>query len=347
MASAGTHPDHDGDPSRAGYLERHRHRLRELFGVLGEDWPGGDTALLHHMETRWLGAEHGPGGGKRTFDEGTRSRAWPLLRELEVVDRADPPRAAYDQVIVMGATSIGLYRRLGLVRHSGVTAASLTVLAGLRPHNGLPSDGALDELLATDGRFAAADGWTPPPLAVHQAALLGDLDPLTAARIVMPSETDLARLFLGKHWPDARLDSVAVDTAPGGVRNELGGRAVVLETYRAGGTIPLLRVLNGAPVRRDLDATPRPARPTSRSTIREWVELAAGGARSMLVVVNQPHLTRVRLDVVDELAKAGVRDLHIDVAGAQALRDSADLNLLLGEIPARINAERITGRTSG
>jgi len=334
-------------PTEAGYLERHRRKLRELFAVLGEDWPGDDAALLGHMETRWLGAEHGPGRGKTVFGQDTKARAWPLLRELEVVDRADPPRASYDQVVVMGAAGIGLYRRLELVRSSAVTAGSLTVLAGLRPHSGLSRDGALDELLARDGRFAAADGWTPPPLLVHQAALLGDLDQLTAARIVTPSETDLARLLLAKHWPDMRLDSIAVDTAPNGVTNELGGRHVALETYRSQGPIPLLRVLNGAPVRRDVDATPRPARPTSRSTIREWIELAAGGARSVLVVVNQPHLSRVRLDVIDELAKAGLADLDVDVAGAHALQDSADLNLLLGEIPARINAERVTGRAGG
>jgi hypothetical protein len=325
------------------YLQRHREDLRELFDILAEPWPGDDARLIAHMETRWLGAEHGPGASKRTFDEDTKDRAWPLLRKLEVVDRADPPHGRYDQVIVMGAAGIGLYRRLEVVRCSGVTARSLTVLAGLRPHSGLARDGALDELLAADGRFAAAAGWSPPPLLRYQAALLGDTDQLTAARIVTPSETDLARLLLGKHWPDARLDRVTVDTAADSVLNELGRRDTLLETYRSPGPIPWLRILNGAPVRRDGDGTPRPARPTSRSTIREWIEGAMDGARSVLVVVNQPHLSRVRLDVLDELARAGHAELDVDVAGAQALRDSADLNLLLGEIPARINAERVTG----
>lgn len=326
------------------YLDRHREHLRDLFAVLDESWPGDDDALITHMEQRWLGAEHGPGAGKRVFDEDTKDRAWPLLRTLEVVDRADPPKDRYDQVVVMGAAGIGLYRRLEVVRQSGVAARSLTVLAGLRPHSGLSRDGALDELLAVGGRFAAADGWAPPLLLVHQASLLGDLDQLTAARIVTPSETDLARLLLGKHWPDRRLAGLTVDTAPDGVTNELGAREIVLETYQSPGPIPVLRILNGAPVRRDADGTPRPARPTSRSTIREWVALGMDGARSILVVVNQPHLSRVRLDVLDELAKAGHADLDVDVAGAHALRDSADLNLLLGEIPARVNAERATAR---
>jgi hypothetical protein len=326
------------------YLDRHREDIRELFAVLGEDWPGDDAALVSHMGARWLGAEHGPGAGKRVFGEETKDAAWPLLRTLEVVDRADPPKSHYDQVVVMGAAGIGLYRRLDVVRRSGVTAGSLTVLAGLRPHSGLSRDGALGELLASEGRFAAADGWVAPPLLVHQAGLLGGLDQLTAARIVTPAETDLARLLLGKHWPDLRLSGVTVDTAPDGVTNELGSRAILLETYQSPGPIPVLRILNGAPVRRDGDGTPRPARPTSRSTIREWIALGLAGAHSVLVVVNQPHLSRVRLDVLDELAKAGHADLDVDVAGAHALRDSADLNLLLGEIPARINAERVTGR---
>lgn len=322
------------------YLDRHREDIRELFAVLGEGWPGDDAALVSHMEANWLGAEHGPGAAKRAFDEVTKENAWPLLRRLDLVDRTDPPEDHYDQVVVMGAAGIGLYRRLGVVRQSGVIAGSLTVLAGLRPHSGLPRDGALDELLAADGRFAAAEGWVPPPFLLHQAGLLGDIDQLTAARIVTPSETDLARLILGKHWPGLWLTGVTVDTVPGGVINELGSRDIVLETYQSRGPIPVLRILNGAPVRRDVDGAPRPARPTSRSTIREWVALGMDGARSVLVVVNQPHLSRVRLDVLDELAKAGNGDLDVDVAGAHALRDSADLNLLLGEIPARINAER-------
>ena len=94
---------------------------------------------------------------------------------------------------------------------------------------------------------------------------------------------------------------------------------------------------------RDADGTPRPARPTSRSTIQEWATLL-DGARNILVVVNQPHLSRVRLDVLDELARAGHGGLSLDVAGARALRDSVDLNLLLGEIPARVNAERRIGQ---
>jgi hypothetical protein len=336
--------DHDEDAHEMSYLDRHREDIRELFAVLGEDWLGDDDALVSHMATRWLGAEHGPGAAKRVFSEDAKSKAWPLLRRLNLVDRADPPKDRYDQVVVMGAAGIGLYRRLEVVRQSGVTAGSLTVLAGLRPHSGLSRDGALDELLATGGRFAAADGWAPPPLLAHQAALLGDIDQLTAAQVVTPSETDLARLLLGKHWPDLRLAAVTVDTAPDGVTNELGGRDILLETYQSQGQIPVLRILNGAPVRRDGDGTPRPARPTSRSTIREWIALGMDGARSILVVVNQPHLSRVRLDVLDELVKAGHADLDVDVAGAHALRDSADLNLLLGEIPARINAERATAR---
>jgi hypothetical protein len=327
------------------YLDRYRGDIRALFEVLGENWPGDDSVLISYMEGRWLGAEHGPGASKRVFDEETKDKAWPLLRRLDLVDRADPPKAGYDQVVVMGAAGIGLYRRLELVRQSGVTAGRLAVLAGLRPHSGLARDGALDELLAVGGRFAAVPGWAPPSLLAHQAGLLGGIDQLTAAQVVTPSETDLARLLLGKHWPDLQLAGVTVDTAPDGVTNELGRRGIMLETYLSSGPIPVLCILNGAPVRRDGDGTTRPARPTSRSTIREWTELGLDGARSILVVVNQPHLSRVRLDVLDELAKAGHAELDVDVAGAHALQASADLNLLLGEIPSRINAERVSGRT--
>jgi hypothetical protein len=336
-------PATDEDTHAMSYLDRSRDDIRALFAVLGEDWPGDGAALVSYMEQRWLGAEHGPGASKRVYDEETKNKAWPLLRRLDLVDRASPPKSSYGEVVVMGAAGIGLYRRLELVRQSAINAGCLTVLAGLRPHSGLARDGALDELLADGGRFAAAPGWAPPPLLAHQARLLSGIDQLTAAQVVMPSETDLARLLLGKHWPDLELTGVTLDTAPDGVTNELGRRSTVLESYQAAGPIPVLRILNGAPARRDVDGTQRPARPTSRSTIREWSGLGLDGARSILVVVNQPHLSRVRLDVLDELAQAGQGGLDVDVAGAQALQASADLNLLLGEIPSRVNAERVSG----
>ena len=67
------------------YLERHRGTLQELFSVLGEAWPDHDADLISHMERRWLGTEHGPGADKREFAQEAKDKAWPLLRELEVV----------------------------------------------------------------------------------------------------------------------------------------------------------------------------------------------------------------------------------------------------------------------
>lgn len=242
------------------YLDRHRKDLSDLFEILQEPWQSDDPTLVSYMEQNWLGAEHGPGDSKQVFDEKTKDAAWPLLRALEVVDRVDPPQGQYDQVVVMGAAGLGLYRRLEVVKQSGIRAASLTILAGLRPHSGRARDGALDELLAFEGRFAAAPGWTPPPRLQYQAGLLAEagVDPLTAAKIVTPSETDLARLTLGKHWPDIQLGSVTVDPLKNNVANELGHRDITVETYTASGPIPLLRILNGAPVRRDADGISRP-----------------------------------------------------------------------------------------
>ena len=323
------------------YLDRHRRTVAELFAALGENPPQDDGDLVKYMERRWLRGEHGPGEGKPNYGPEIKERAWPLLRRLGLVDRVAPPRGEYDEVLVMGAASIGLHRRLELVRISGVQAPRLTILAGQRPHGGYARDGALDELLAADGRFAAVEGWQPPGILSFQASLLPQgLNALLAARILLPSETDLARLLLSKQWPGAILSEVEVDRDVPDVTNELGPRTFITETYRMDGPIPVVQLWNGHAVeRRDRDGNPLPARPTSRSTVQEWIAARAPLPARVLAVVNQPHLSRVRQDIREELDHLQpTQTVDLDVAGCEALIDSADLNLLLGEIPASINA---------
>jgi hypothetical protein len=325
------------------YLEEHRETLRQLFDALGraDDWTSDDDALVRYMEQRWLGVEHGPGSGKDAFDDDALERAWPLLQQLGVVDRVSPTETEYDHVVVMGASGIGMHRRLELVRLSGITARRVSVLVGLRPHSGLDRDGGLGELLAADGRFAAAPGWTAPAGLLRSQGLLGaNVDPLVAAQVVLPSETDLARLLLLKQWPGLELVEVRTGGSPG-VTNELGRRTVLLETYRESQSQTDYLLLNGASVDRSDAETNRPARPTSVSTITEWASVCLDPAdRTVLVVVNQPHLTRVRRSVEATLVDLGRTGLAIEVAGCEVLRTSAQLPLILGELPARINDRR-------
>lgn len=329
------------------YLTHHLDRVQRLFDLLGEPWdPAFDedhAELVRWMEQHWLGGEHGPGASKRTFTTAEQDAVWPVLGELGLIDRLEPARHEYDEVLVMGAAGIGIHRRLGLVRETGVTARRLTMLAGQRPHSGLDRDGDLDELLAAEGRFAAAAGWRPPPGLEHVANILrgAGLDALTAARAAVPSETDLARLLLRKHWPDLRLIGVRPATDLQEFVNELGVRSVAWEEYAGASAFGTVQLLDAAPVeRRSGSGEALAARPTSRSQLREWVGALNGRSPgSLLVVVNQPHLSRVRFDVEDELALLG-RRVEVEVVGCEVLRGGAvDLNLVLGEIPARINVE--------
>ena len=328
------------------YLARYRLEIERLFELLHMGAVPDDGELVSVMERRWLGGEHGPGSGKAVFDVEQTERAWPILRAMDLVDRVNPSRPRYDEIVVMGAAGIGLHRRLELVRLSGVHASGLSILAGLRPHSGhsgvnphsgLARDGAIDELMASDGRFASAPGWEPPANLVYLSQILASTgaDPIMSAQVLLPSETDLARLLLGKQWPQAALLGVTVGT-DAGEANELGPRRILVEEWALqAASVPIARIFNGAPVSR---GPGRPARPTSLSTVREWAATTdLTHVRSVLIVVNQPHLTRVRTQIERELASAGLGDLQVDVAGCEALRESADINLLLGEIPIRIN----------
>jgi len=327
------------------YYAQHRETLDELLAVLGEPRHRDPASLVAWMERRWLGAEHGPGAEKPSYLHEAVMRAWPLLQRLDLVDRVEPARRTYDEVVVLGAAGIGLYRRLGLVRSSGVSAPLVSLLAGQRPHSRLARDGDAAELLDRRGRFAAADGWTPPAelLATERRLAAEGVSPLAAAAVLFPSETDLARLHVFKHWPTLKLVRVDEQTGPQEVLNELGPRAYVWEHYRSDDPVREVRILNAAPVRRvGGDGGEYPARPTSLSSLREWAAVVAEAAptsvTSMLFVVNQPHLTRVALDVRRVMGEFGI-EAEIDVAGCEVLRESVDINLVLGEIPARINAD--------
>src|SRR5690349_11362704 len=107
------------------YLSQHVEQIRQLFDVLGEPWQASfeddSKTLVRWMEQHWLGGEHGPGETKRAFTVADQEAAWPLLGKLGLVDRLEPSRRDYDEVVVLGAAGIGIYRRLGLVREAGVT----------------------------------------------------------------------------------------------------------------------------------------------------------------------------------------------------------------------------------
>ncbi len=323
------------------WLEVHLSALRRLFDVLGESehWTDDPDPLVAWMERTWLGQEHGRQAGKPVYDDRSKEEALPLLAELGLTGRIEPPKERYDQIIVLGASGIGLHRRLELVRLSGVEAAGLTVLAGLRPHEKQSRDGSVDELLAAHGRFAAAPGWSVPAALALRAGILAEskVDPLQAAAVLFPSETDLAELLLGKQWPSAHAIATT-HGPPHPVTNELGQRDWTLREWSGDERIPVLRILNGPPVvRTSPDGSSRPARPTALSTFDEWLEEVAAvtNPTDVLAVVNQPHLGRVRAQLLDRLASIDMTGMRMDVAGCETPTD-ADLVLLLGEIPAWI-----------
>jgi len=332
------------------WLETNRDTLRELFHVLQADvhWSDDPETLVRWMEQNWLGAEHGRQAGKPVFDDDMQRDARPLLAELGFTGRVEPPGSTYDEVIVLGAAGAGLHRRLELVRTSGIHAAGLTVLAGLRPHERQRRDGGLAELLSPEGRFAAAPGWTTPPQLQHAQMLLHDAgveDDYLAAAITFPAETDLAELLLIKQWPGAHV-STTVHGPPHPVTNELGQRPWALRTWTSEGPLPVLRVLSGAPVERAATSgEPRPPRPTTASTFDEWLVLIGENTspQRVLAVVNQPHLQRVREQLTGILRR---RDcpITLDVAGCETLSD-VDIVLVLGEIPASIRTDGLVAST--
>lgn len=323
------------------YFEQHRDVLRELFRALGkdDDWSDDPGVFVSHTLPRWLGTEHGHVGEKEHFTEAQVAAARPLLDSLGLTQRIDPPRSRYDEVVVLGAAAIGLHRRFELVRTSGVRAGVLTVLAGMRPHVGAAGhgrDGGIRELLAHDGRFAATPGWRPPPELRHPADLLLEqgINDDDAARIIVPSETAIAKLLLPKHWPTLELREIRLPVSPHEHENEeLGQREIHWYEWTGPDHLPLVRLLNGRPVPRPHG----PPRPTTASTIEEWLDVlpTSSERHSVLFVVNQPHLGRVALQLHELLRSEVLPAIDFDMAGCETL-PGVSIHLLLGELPARI-----------
>lgn len=343
------------------WLDVHRDDLRVLFEALEltDDWRDDDAELVAYMESRWLRDEHGQQPDKPRFTPKQEAAARPILDRLGLSRQVEPPATEYDEVLVLGAATLGMYRRLDLVQAAGVRAAALTVLTGPRPHErgtreleaqakGAPvevgdaaasvrRDGGATELLDPAGRFPARPGWDG---GTHrwQLKLLraAGVDDGLAGAILFPSEAHLAELLVTKLYPAARPVGTE-HAAPHEVINELGQRPWAVRTWEAPGPIPLLRVLNGSPVGRG----ERPSRPTSISTFDDWLDRYGADPvpRSILCVVNQPHIGRVRLELLEHIRTIGRTDLTLDFAGCGVLADSP-VNVQIGEIPAYALADR-------
>jgi len=83
----------------------------------------------------------------------------------------------------------------------------------------------------------------------------------------------------------------------------------------------------------------RASRATGSAYLSGSASTAASTVSAARFVVNQPHLGRIYQQVRDHLTSAGLSGMSVEVAGCATLQD-VDLNLLLGEIPRWIRADR-------
>jgi len=271
-----------------------------------------------------------------------------LLRSSATCRGRAATTSVYDEVVVLGAATRGIWRRLVLLEDARIDADLLTVLAGRRPHlgrTGAGRDGDVDALLDHAGPFPASNGWTPPPgLVARRRARADDADSWLLAADLFPDETALALMLIDRRrlvgtldarrttrLPDGREVAGAVRCAPGGF----------LECEEVAGRFGRIRVLDGPPVPR---STGRP-RPTTASTLAAWVaqgEAApAGRRRRILVISSQPHLARVGR-ILDELCVASRLRADIEVAGCPAPPDIRP-GVVLRELALQVQHARSEG----
>jgi hypothetical protein len=245
-----------------------------------------------------------------------------ILWSSALVRGREPGREVYEEVVVLGAASAGMWRRLEFVARRRISTPVLTVLAGRRAHlwaMGNGRDGDVGALLGPGGPFPAADGWVAPARLIDRWDRSAHADGWRLAAELFTDESSLALALIDRMWPDAMSARIGTTVLPDG--REVVGRV----TLAAGGyleregVVPDLarvRVLDAPPVRRSNG----PSRPTTASTLSEWIARgvgSTGGRRRVLVVTGQPHLARVER-TLEALGASARLDADLEVAGCSA-----------------------------
>lgn len=321
------------------FIEPYGQEIKGVMDALGMGglWSDDPPQLANNIVPRWKRGEYGH--GQNGFSDAQIAAAMPLLESMGLAKEVLPPVTdkPLAKVVIFGATTTAIVRRLDLLDtfvEAGGQFDGVDILVGQRPaergeHGG--RDGRIKDLMGTDGKYPGHPIMDNP---WARASLGPAFDILRKQKEWDLTETDLARIALMKRWGsnltphhfNLQIADVTTDGAPAeGVqfftpsvslreegipeKEQAPARAVMDITYNvnfqtvngefAQDTTPLTLV-NGAAVRRtDGKGRAVKPRPTTRSTIEEWINRHAPQQKGagVLFITGAPHAQRMTQDV--------------------------------------------------
>lgn len=323
------------------FFRAYRKELKGLFTALGREneWSDDPREMLPYIRDKWIGHEHGNHVTKDQFTDEQIAAARPYLKAMGLTMAQRPRRNAhFDQVVIGGGTMLTNYRRVGFVDElldSGVHIDKLVFWLGRRPAT--DRDGTGKDLLATNGRLAGrsikGNPWVKD--LIKRGAL-------KMRRGLLLTETDLGRMAILKVF-GGMLMPYRVDLS---ALNEKHKRADLLDSiermpeeyvtdyyFKINSGLEIV-LLNGKSIARGTgpDGKPRPPRPTTASTTKEWLERHSPPENArVLYVTGNPHTLRMAQDSYAMMCMMGREDIRLSVAGIEPY-DGMDIHIYLGEI---------------
>lgn len=308
--------------SEQDFSEKYKPLIRELFDVLGhaDIWSEDltDAHLLEFMRSAWIGQEHGYAADKIQYPEDLLEGALSLMDRMSLTGGVWPKSGGqFDYTVALGATEPAMVRRADFayeLYRGGVGLGHEFYLVGERPR--IDRDGT-DEDLLLPGKFGSNDIHTNPWVQhrVVPAMEGADIHPIT--------EFDLARLVLSKML-DGDMAPYRIDLPIASIDGRSTGEGVKLENSDMPPREHLdahfvvqgrdMTLINGRAVDRGGDRVPRP---TTESTIREWLErYPPKQDAKVLVVTSNPHGLRQLETFKRILAEYGREDVGFELAAA-------------------------------
>lgn len=330
----------------ARFFKAYKRELKGLFEALEREneWSDDPQQMLPYLREKWIGIEHGNHFTKDQFTDEQVVAARPWLHALGLTMAQRPRRNAhFDQVVIGGGTMITNYRRVGFVDElidMGVKIDKLVFWLGRRPAT--DRDGTAQELLSPTGKLAGESVKRNPW--VQDLIKRGALKTPGALKL---TETDLGRVAVLKIF-DGKMMPYRVDLS---ALNEKHRRADLLDSiermpeeyvtdyyFRTDEGLEIA-LLNGKSVSRgiDSDGKPRPRRPTTASTTKEWLERHSPPENAkILYVTGNPHMLRMAEDTYAVMRQMGRDDIELSIAGIEPY-EGMDIHIYLGEIARLID----------
>lgn len=314
------------------FFESYKPELQELFDVFDWDWSE-DPAQVNAQLRKMIGLDHTDISRLQPTPE-QEDAAMTIFDRMGLLSEILPSEPTdYNDIVVPGATTMAIKRRLQVRKNAldaGSTTKKTTILNGQRPRDRI--DRTNDEIIQAMG-VDKDNPWIARELKKGSDAF--------------STETELGRaaalgLINLPHAQVRRMDLPLIGTNAARRESDAMPRNITDYHYRDKDGQDII-VVNGRAVDRGIDeeGQRREPRPTTMSTIEEWIERHTPNKNDrVLFVVSQPHALRMGREIIQALQQHGLSDIKVDIASGDAPPVTLRTQTIIGEIARMLDNEQ-------